>query len=186
MKRMLLTFTALLFVTVNLCAIAQAQQLEKFLSKIKMGEWIEFEGPPQPDFTILVNEIKVLRGEMEDDDWEVSGAVSRVATEEKTIYILNLPIKFDNNTEYDDDLGVIKSFADIKPGMTVEVEGQYTMDGVFLAAEVESKKFKADEKNFVKWTGKVEGVEPESRSINILGHVIILTPETKIKSFLPE
>lgn len=185
MKRMLMAFTVLMFVTVNLWLTAEAQQLENFLSKIKMGEWIEFEGPPQPNSTILVNEIKVLRGEMEDDDWEVSGAVSRVAPEEKTIYMLNLPIKFDNNTEYD-DLGVIKSFSDIKPGMTVEVDGQYTMDGVFLASVVESKKFKEDEKNFVKWTGKVEGVEPESHSINILGHVIILTPETKIKSFLPE
>ncbi len=182
MKRVTLIATAMMFVVINLWPTAQAQQPESFLSKLKLGQWIEFEGSPRQEFTILVSEIKTLEQEMEDDDWEVGGAVTRVAPEEQTIYIQELPIKFDNTTRYNDALEIIKSFSDIKPGMAVKVRGQYTGEGEFLGFEVESTELKEDGKNLVKCTGKVEGVEPESYSINILGHIIILTPETRIKS----
>lgn len=178
----LIAHAMMFFVLVNFWSPAQAQQLESFLSQLKLGQWIEFEGSHRDGFTILAGQVKVFDQELEDDDWEVNGAVTRVAPEEQTIYIVGLPIKLDDSTEYDDAQKAIQSFSDIKPGMIVKVRGQYTGEGVFLGFEVESSELKEDEKGLVKWIGKVEGAEPEGHSINILGHVLALTPETRISS----
>ena len=159
-----------------------AQELNAFMSTVKKGDWIRFAGIPQPDFSILVQEIEVIREEMEDDNWEVSGVVSQMETEENTIHILYLPIKLDGDTKYIDDEAKVTSINSIKPDMEVEVEGRFSMDGIFFGDAVTVKRPDAGEKNLVRWTGQVEGVELESNLINVLAHIIILTPETKIVS----
>ena len=163
---------------------ASAQTLDKFFSKIKPGEWVEFEGRAQPDMSILVKEIEIVKGEMEEDDWEITGTIRKVIPSEKKIYILNLPIVFDENTEYEDDYDIIKSFSDIKKGMRVELEGQYLKEGIFLASEIGSEEKKKDEINVVEWVGKIESVDVKNKMITIMGHTLILTPDTKIKSFI--
>lgn len=170
----------LFFVLVNFGSPAQAQPLESFLEKLELGQWIEFEGSPGEEFTILARSIKVLGQPLEDDAWEVSGAVSGVAPEAQTIYIVGLPIKLDDNVEYHDAFRAIRSFSDIKAGMIVKVRGQYSDEGVFLGFKVEAPDFNDAKKDLVKWIGKVEGAEPENRFINILGHILTLTPETRI------
>lgn len=163
-----------------------AQKAQDFLNKLKVGEWVEIEGVPQEDFTILLTEIKVIYGEFEDDDWEISGTISGVVAEEKKIFIVLLPIKFGDDTEYKhkkDDPEGIKSFSDIKPGTFVEIEGSF-LDSTFLAAEIGPEKVVEDKKNMIEWKGKVQAVNPASNSFSMLGHNIIFTPETKIKSLI--
>lgn len=163
----------------------QAQNvIDQFLSKLKVGEWVEFEGFPQRDFTINVKEIEVVRGEMEDDDWELNGTVTRVVPEEKAIYMINLPIRFGPDTEYDEDNNIIKSFSDIKTGMFVEIEGQFTKDGHFMADEISTESVDDDERSEVQWTGKIDAIDLQNKTITMLGHILILIPDTKIKSFV--
>jgi hypothetical protein len=140
----------------------------------------------QKDSTILLEKVKAIYGEVEDDDWEIDGIVSRVAADEKRVYILRLPIQFDKNTEFkhkNDDDG-ITSFADIQPGIFVEIEGSFLKDSTFLANEIGSEKVKSDEINIIEWKGKVQSVDPANNSFTILGHRVFLTPETKIKSLI--
>lgn len=147
---------------------------------------MEFEGVPQEDFSILLTEIKVIYGELEDDDWEINGIVNDVAVEEKKIFILHLPISFDKDTEYKhkkDDPEAIKSFSDIKPGAFVDIEGAF-LDSTFLAAEIGREKVKKGKENMIEWKGKVQSVNPAGNTFSMLGHTIILTPETKIKSLI--
>jgi hypothetical protein len=154
-----------------------------FLRNLKVGDWVKLEGTAQKDSTILLSEIKVILGELEDDDWEISGVVSRVVAEDKKIYILRLPIIFDRDTKYG-YRNAIKSFSDIETGIYVELEGSFLNDGTFLAVEIGKEKISEDEKDVVEWKGKVQSVNPAENAFTILGHTAILTPETKIKSYI--
>jgi hypothetical protein len=176
-----LVFLILIFVKSDFSLFGQQANAQKFLSNLKVGEWVTFKGTVQSDSTILVHEIKVIYGEVEDDDWEISGVVSSVVPEEKKIFVLLLPVTFDKDTEYEKAL---ESFSDINSGSYVEIEGSFLQDGTFLAAEIGTENLKKDEENMVEWKGKVQTVHPESNSFTILQHTVILTPETKIKSLI--
>ncbi len=164
-------------------SIASAQSLHNFLDQLKVGEWVEVEGVPQNDASLLIEEIKVIYGELEEDDYEINGIVDTVLPGEKKIFILNLPVVFDKYTEYDDKHDAINAFADIKTGNYVEIEGSFLRDSTFLAKEIGLKKSKKKEQNIFEWRGKVQSVNPANNSLVILGHTVILTPGTKIKSF---
>ena len=161
-------------------------RIQKLLSKLKVGEWVKVEGIPQKNFTVLLREIEMIYGEVEDDDWEISGRISSLNPEKKLMYVLNLPVKIDENMEYDDDYEVIKSFSDIKPGLFVELEGIYLKDGIFLATEIGTADEKAQRLNKIEWTGKVQAVDPTARTITILGHTFVFTNTTKIKSLIQD
>ncbi|MCB0264996.1 MAG: hypothetical protein KDH95_08090, partial [Calditrichaeota bacterium] len=119
-KTAILSIVFLMIMAMAQSAFAQKQmdtaKYQKFLSKLKVGEWVELEGVVQPDFTVLLQEIEVVYGEVEEDDWEINGKISRVDPEKKNAFMLMLPIHFDNNVEYEDKFDVIKSFSDIKQG----------------------------------------------------------------------
>ena len=160
------------------------QKVQNFLNQLKPGEWVDIEGVAQKDYTIILKEIEVVRGEVDSDEWEISGPVSGVLPKEKQIFLLNLPIKFDKDAEFEDDYDVIKSFSDIKPGLYVEMEGVYIQDSVFIANEIGSDKVSDNEVKNIEWSAQVEKVNPESKSIVVLGHTIIFTDETIIKSLM--
>jgi hypothetical protein len=171
----------LILVKSDLPLFGQQADLQTFLRNLKVDDWVKFKGTVQSDTTIILHQIKVIYGEVEADDCEVSGTVGSVVAEEKKIFILFLPVKFDKDTEYEK---AFKSFSDIEPGIYVEIEGSFLQDGTFLAAEISTEKPKRDEENMVEWKGKVQSVHPESNSFVILGHTVSLTPETKIKSLI--
>lgn len=182
MKKLSVLFAALITMMM-LNTDASAQKIEKFLSTLKVGDWVELEGLPQRDLSVIVDEIEVVRGEMEDDDYEIAGLINRVSLKERTIYMVNLPIKLAKDAEYDEDGGSIKSFSDIKAGLYVEVEGTYLRDGIFMGDEIAVEDFKEDEKHMVDWTGKVEAIDPQGKTITVFGHVLTFTEQTKFKSY---
>ena len=160
------------------------QDRENFLQNLNVNEWVEIEGVPQEDGSILALEIKVLYGELENDDYEVNGIVGNVSSEDKRISILALTIFFDQETEYDDKYNAIKSFSDISSGQCVEAEGSVLSDGTFLAKEIGLKKPKKGEENIFEWRGKVQSVEAANNRFEMLGHTVIISPETIIKSLV--
>lgn len=173
----------LIMVKVDTSLFGQNGNEQIFLRNLKVDDWVKLEGKVQKDSTILLTEIKVILGELEDDDWEISGIVSRVVPEDKKIFILNLPIIFDKDTKYSYN-NAIQSFSDIESGMYVELEGSFLNDGTFLAVEIGKEKVDEDEKDVIEWKGMVQFINPAENTFTILGHTAILTPETKIKSYI--
>ena len=170
-----LSVTVLILFIAGFSYTLSAQDLSALMNTVNIGDWIEFKGTPQADFSVLVQEIEVLPEAKSENDWKVSGAISRITREEETIYIMNLPVKLDKNTHYSDG-----DFFDLKPDMMVEVKGQYTNDGIFIGQGVRRVTTSENENNLIRWTGKIEGVEAENNLINILAHIIVLTPDTRI------
>ncbi len=175
-----------LLLLVSAASAQKPDMAQKLFKKLKVGEWIKVEGIPQKNFTVLLREIELIYGEVEDDDWEISGRISTLDPKKKMMYVLNLPVKIDDNIEYDDDYEIIKSFSDIKPGLFVELEGTYLKDGTFLGTEIGTADEKAQRLNKIEWTGKVQEVDPTTRTITMLGHNFVFTPSTKIKSLIQD
>ncbi len=154
---------------------------------LKAGQWVQLEGVPQKDLTVLATEIKLLTGDFKDDDWEILGTVRAVYRERKEFEILRLKIKSDDKTDFEtkDAKGVFKSFADLKAGMMVEIEGSYLKDGTFMAEEVQDETAsKADEAGTVTFVGKVDKFNPLHRTVTVMGTTFTITDKTQAKSSL--
>jgi len=164
----------------------RSKRVDQLLNKLKPGEWVGVEGIAQKNFSIIVSEIKMVYGEVEEDDWEISGKISSINPKDKTFYLLNVKVVLDENMEYDDDFDLIKSFKDLTPGLFVEIEGAYLPNGTFHATEIGQVNEKARKLNRLDWTGKVDEVIPGSRTITMLGHTLILTDETQVKNLIQD
>ena len=68
---------------------------------------------------------------------EVRGMIATVGANSFTIEGIAQAIVTDQNTKY---LGPLKGFADLKPGMTVEVSGATTAAGTILASRIQARK----------------------------------------------
>jgi hypothetical protein len=157
------------------------------LMTLKPGQWVELEGTVRPDLSLICTEIKLLTGDLLDDDWQISGIIRKIDKEKQEIEIVRLPIKVQPQTEFDDeDDGLFASFADIKTNMLIQVEGTYLKDGTFLANEIENDSAKLREKperkDRIEARGRVETIDPTSRTITLMGMSFQLTERTKGKS----
>jgi predicted RNA-binding protein len=156
------------------------------LAALKPGQWVELEGTARPDLSVLCTEIKLLTGDLLDDDWKITGIIRRIDKEKHEIEIGRLPIKVQSQTEFDDDYGKFKSFADMKTNMLIQVEGTYLKDGTFLANEIENDSAKLlekpERKDRLEVRGRVENIDPTSRTITLMGMSFQLTDRTKGKS----
>ncbi len=152
---------------------------------VKPGQWVQLEGVPQRDFTVMATEIKVLTGDFQDDDWEAFGTVRAVQKENKQFDLLLVKMKVNADTDFETEElnGKFKGIVDLKPGMLVEIEGTYLKDGTFLVNEVQDEtKGKADEAGTVTFRGKVEKIDPVKRSVTVMGTKFTITSNTQTKS----
>ena len=153
------------------------------LAALKPGQWVELEGNVQQDFSVLCTEIKLLTGDLLDDDWKLTGIIRSVNKEKQAMEILRLPIKIQPETEFDDDDGKMKSFTDVKTNMLVEVEGTYLKDGTLLAKEIDNESAKLTKKpqakDKIKARGKVEKIDATKRTITLMGIAFQLTDGTQ-------
>jgi Domain of unknown function (DUF5666) len=178
-------FAALLLVAVH-ASVAQMKgkmTAADTLAALKPGQWVELEGNVQQDFSVLCTEIKLLTGDLLDDDWKLTGIIRSVNKEKQAIEILRLPIKIQPETEFDDDDGKMKSFTDVKTNMLVQVEGTYLKDGTLLAKEIDNESAKLTEKpqakDKIKARGKVEKIDSTKRTITLMGITFQLTDGTQ-------
>jgi hypothetical protein len=152
---------------------------------VKPGQWVQLEGVPQRDFTVMTTEIKVLTGDFQDDDWEAFGTVRAVRKENKEFDLLLVKMKVNADTDFETEElnSKFKGIADLKPGMLVEIEGTYLKDGSFLVNEVQDEtKGKADEAGTVTFRGKVEKIDPVKRTVTVMGIKFTITSNTQTKS----
>src|SRR5688500_2634912 len=94
-------FAALLLVAVH-SSMAQMKgkmTADDILAALKPGQWVELEGTVHQDFSVLCTEIKLLTGDLLDDDWKLTGIIRSVNKEKQAIEILRLPVKIQPETE---------------------------------------------------------------------------------------
>jgi hypothetical protein len=181
-------FAALLLVAVH-SSVAQMKgkmTAADILAALKPGQWVVLEGNVQNDFSVLCTEIKLLTGDLLDDDWKLTGIIRSVNKEKQAIEILRVPVKIQPEAEFDDDNGKMKSFTDVKTNMLVQVEGTYLKDGTLLAKQIANESAKLTEKpqvkDKIKARGKVEKIDSTKRTITIMGITYQLTDGTQSMS----
>ncbi len=170
-----------LFLFLVFVVAAFAQQNESFLKTLKLGDWIEFEGVPQPDNIILVQSVEFIAVSNSNEMSEASGIIDRIDEAEGLFYIVNLPVSIRPGFSDRQVKNMIVDISRLKPGMPVHILGTYTMEGIFEAERVEPLNTKNAYTDIIRWRGRVEGVELERKYINILGHEIKLDNQTRIK-----
>lgn len=192
MKRILMaTVAAVLFFMLAQQEKAQAQrkpgpQIDLFKT-VKPGQWIQVDGVLQRNMSVRASEVKVLTGDLQNDDWELLGVVRRLNNKRKEFYIMNIRVRTSKETEFehwdDEKADLFKDFSNLKNGMLVEVEGTFLKDGTFLALEVQNEtgnpKRDLDE---VSVTGKVQKINPSRKTVTVMGTVFEIRKQTDIKS----
>lgn len=192
MKSRFYVFAALLPVLL-LPAISSAQAParakmtpEEVLAAIKPGKWVKLEGIIQKDFSILCTEAKILTGDFLDDDWSITAVVRNINKARQEFKVLRVPVKTHNNTEYETKVGTFKSFADMKPGLMLEVDGTYLKSDTLLAVEIEdvSSELVAEPQleNIVEARGKVEAVDNSRRTVTLMSITFHIIDKTRLKS----
>ena len=160
----------------------------EFLSSLKAGQWIQLEGTPQSDGSVLCTEVKLLTGDFLDDDWELRGPVLGVDAKTRRFMVGRYRVRLTDEVEFDDPAGKFQSFDDLRAGMLVRIEGTYTKDGAFLAKEVNDESGKLRKKpgieKRVQIVGKIERVNLTKRSINAMGTAFLVDANTKLKSVI--
>ncbi|MCI0694745.1 DUF5666 domain-containing protein [candidate division KSB1 bacterium] len=159
---------------------------EEILAAIKPGKWVQLEGVIQRDFSVLCTEAKILTGDFLEDDWSITAVARNIDKARQEFKVLLLPVKTHNNTEYETKVGAFKSFADMKPGIMVEVDGTYLKSDTMLAVEIEdvSSELIAEPglENQVEAVGKVEKVDISNRTVTLMGITFHIINKTWLKS----
>ncbi len=165
-----------------------AKRSDETLSLVKPGQWVRVEGTLGKDPVITCTEIEFLIGDFLDGDWELSGIVDSVDVERKEFRILGLTVRVEDDTIYGSKKDGLKSLADIKPGMLLDLDGTYLKDGTFLTSEMdnETKKLRKEVefREEVQIAGRLENFDPQQRTFQIMGVTFQLNEQTKGKSVI--
>jgi hypothetical protein len=160
--------------------------LAEIVAALKPGQWVRLKGIVRKDLPILCTDVRFLTGDFLDDDWTLTGLLSKIDQEKQQIEILGLPIKINKGTVFQKFTGTGKGFADLEVDMLLQVQGTYLKDGTFLAKEVENETgdliTDPEEKYQVDATGKVDKIDSAKRRITLMGITFQLTDQTKGKS----
>jgi hypothetical protein len=161
----------------------------EFLASLKAGQWIQLEGTPQRDYSVLCTELKVLTGDFIDDDWMLRGPVRNLNPKTREFSIMRYHVRLKDQVEYDDDgVGKFKGFSDLRPGQVVKLEGTYMKDGSFLAKEINDESAKQARKpgweRRIQISGKIESVNVGKRAITCMGSPFYIGDQTKLKSVI--
>ncbi|MGH7494299.1 MAG: DUF5666 domain-containing protein [bacterium] len=155
------------------------------LAALKPGQWVKMEGTLQKDFSVWCTEVKILTGDFLDDEWSICTLVKKIDSEKQQVEIMQLPVSVQKDAEYQ---GELKSFADVKVGMLLDVDGTYLKDGTFLANQVEDESSELEEKpekaNEVDVKGKVDKIDAAESTVTIMGITFRITEKTKSRSVI--
>lgn len=157
------------------------------LTTLKTGQWIRIEGLLLKDRTVQCTEIKILTGDFLDDDWALTGQIDEIDARNRRLSIGPIAVHIPEETVIEGLRGRMQSFASIRRGMIVEVDGTYLKDGTFLAMDVDDE---SDEISYppgeqhLRVVGKVEAADPGRRRLQAMGVVFILSDNTQMKSVI--
>jgi hypothetical protein len=159
----------------------------EILAAIKPGQWMHLEGVIQKNFSVMCTEARILTGDIPENKWSITTTARSIDPAKKELKLLRLLIKTQVETEFESKTNLtFKSFADLKAGMFLEVDGTYLKDDTFLAVEIEdvSAELAADPSlgNQVEVDGKVEKVDVSNRTVTLMGITFHIVDKTRLKS----
>jgi hypothetical protein len=150
-------------------------------SAIKPGQWVKIKGVMQQDTALTAMEVKVLTGEMKEDDWEIAAPLRRIVDQsQKQLEVFGMQVSMQSNATYESRDKSLKGFEGLKPGMQVEIEGTYAT-GAFKGREVQLETAAAGQE-IGKLVGKVESVDPAMKTITLMGIPCQVSDQTKVRS----
>jgi hypothetical protein len=178
----------LLLVMINSVVAQRKPQMTpaEILAALKLGLWVKLEGVVQKDFSVLCKKVKILTGDFHEAEWSITAPPRSIDRAKKEFKVLLLPVKTQEDTQYKAKrsiAGIFNSFADLKEGMLMEVDGTYQKDGTFLAVEIEDKSADLIEEpglqNEVEAVGRVERINVAKRTVMLMGIIFQLTDKTE-------
>lgn len=179
----------LLFLAMSSAAYAQMRikmSPTEVIAALKIGQWVKMEGIIQRDYSVLTTSIQVLTGDFLESDWSITAVARDVDYAQKNLKLMLLPIKTQQDTEYENKTGHLQGFTDLKAGMLMEVDGTYLKDGTFLAIEIEDVSAELVEepklRNEVEAVGKVEKIGQANHVVTVMGITFKVINETELKS----
>jgi predicted RNA-binding protein len=185
MNAQIRTFAGLVALALVAVGSVRAQKRmtpDEMIAALKPGQWLKVEGITQGDSSVICEEIQLLIGDFLDDEWSVVGVVQKIDKENRIIEILRLPIKIDEDAEFEHKGKGFKGIADLKVGMFLEVGGTYLKNGTFLASEVEDKSAKQEKENEIRVEGKVEKVDAAKHKFTLMGIAFQITDKARGRS----
>ncbi len=163
---------------------AKSKQQVDIFATAKPGQWAELKGPYQKDNTILASKIKFVSGNILEDDCEVSGKILSLDPQSNELKLVRQwAVKMSKDAEFKDKNGVAITLANLKPGMVVEAEGNYSKEGGFVAKEIEEDEVtEIEEAEEVSVFGKIEKVDAAGKTIQVMGITFVVNEKTKSKA----
>ena len=158
------------------------------LTNLKVGQWIQLEGTPEKDGSILCTEVKLLTGDFLDDDWHLRGLVRSIDAKKHEFTIAKYPVRLKDEVEYEDASDKFRSFSDLRVGMLVKIEGTYMKDGSFLCKGIDDESEKVKKRpgieKKIQIVGRIERVNPSRSSVTAMGTTFRVSDNTKLKSVI--
>lgn len=185
--RILLLAMALLVPTAAHAKGARTGRKADAFATLKTGQWIRIQGVLLKDRILQCTELKILTGDFLDDDWALTGQIDEVDVRTRSLSIGPISIRVAQDAAIEGVNGRAQSFAGMRRGMIVEVDGTYLNDRTFLAMDVD------DESDEIEYppgeqhlcvVGKVEAADPGRKRIHAMGLIFILSDDTQMKSVI--
>ena len=188
-KIQLLMVVALLAVPDTSGMATPASELARWFAHLREGMWVKVDGEMRDDGALYAEDIKIYPGEL--DEWEVSSNVAAIDVTRLSLQTeIGIRVQATERTDLQGPKGHRHiGFTFLTVGDRIETEGQWQKDGTFLAEEIEierSKRLKPDlkHKNEHEVTARIESVDQETHSVQLLGIQVFFSPETRNKSLL--
>jgi len=164
------------------------QGLESWFPVLRAGMWVKVDGMMR-DGALHADEIKIYAGEL--DEWEIASKIIALDATQLTLKTeFGVLVQASERTELQGPKGNRHiGFAFLFIGNCLEIEGQWQKDGPFIAEEIEVEKSKRLDpelvtKNEHEVTARIESVDAETHSIQVLGVRVYFNQQTRNKSLL--
>jgi hypothetical protein len=184
-----LCLTIVLMALVPDPGLAQARKgVDTWFPVLREGMWVKVEGEMQAG-ALHADEIRIYAGEL--DEWEISSNVIELDVTQMTLKTgFGITVQASERTDLQGpDKHKHIGFPFLSVGDRLEIEGQWQKDGLFIAEEIEVDRSKRldpqlDYKNEHEVTGRIESLDTESLSVEILGVRVFFSDKTRNKSLL--
>ena len=158
---------------------------EEWFPKLRPGTWVKVEGRMDDKGALYAEELRILDGDL--DESELESRVAAVDSVQRTLRTtFGTEVLATLKTEMRGPKKARPSFAGLRAGDRIDVEGHLQKDGRLQADEIKVKKPRshedgeADEDQKVK--GRIESVDAKEKKIVLLGVTVRFDERTKNKT----
>ena len=181
-----LMFVALLALPGTSGMATPSSEMTTWFAHLREGMWVKVDGEMR-DGALHAEDIRMYPGEL--DESEVSSNVAAVDVTQLSLQTeMGITVQGTERTDLQGPKGHRHiGFPYLTVGDRIETEGQWQKDGTFLAEEIEIERSKRllpdlEHKNEHEVTARIESIDTETHSVQLLGIRVFFSPETRNKS----